>query len=241
MTASDKLLDRVRKLLALATSPNVHEAAAAAAAAQALITRHRLQALLDRAAAEEQAAAEVDDGRDRPLEDARKIRKWKAVLAAGLADANGCRAYTVSLGRRRQLLCVAGHRDDQDAVHALWDWLVKRLEWLSATHGTLPGGQSQDRDWHESFRIGAADAVVTRLRAVQEEERAALIEAQAQGPDDGRQTALARMDGALAARGEAVDRFAEEELHLKKGRGITVRLDGLEAGRKAGASMPLPE
>ena len=36
------LLARVQKLLALASSQNVHEAASAAAMAQALIERHRL-------------------------------------------------------------------------------------------------------------------------------------------------------------------------------------------------------
>ena len=39
------IVDRVRKLLALAGSSNVHEAAAAAARAQELITRHRLESL----------------------------------------------------------------------------------------------------------------------------------------------------------------------------------------------------
>ena len=45
--STDAVLERVRKLLALATSPNLHEAAAAAAAAQALIERHRLGSLLE--------------------------------------------------------------------------------------------------------------------------------------------------------------------------------------------------
>ena len=48
MTAPDPaLLDRVRKLLALAGSPNAHEAAAAAARAQALVARHQLEAWLE--------------------------------------------------------------------------------------------------------------------------------------------------------------------------------------------------
>lgn len=230
---TDKLLDRVRKLLALAESPNVHEAAAAAARAQEIITRHKLAGLLE---AQQEAEANLSDGRDEPLEVARKIRKWKLVLAAGLAEANGCMAYTVAAGRREQHLCVAGHPDDQVAVAALWEWLVKRLEWLSATEGA-----GQDRDWHESFRIGAADTIVDRLTEAQRAQTVAVAEetdAAATVPSEG---ALVRLDAALEARAEAVSRYADEQLGLKKGRGITVRLDALDAGRAAGRDVELPE
>ena len=84
MADRDKLLDRVRKLLALTESPNVHEAALAAARAQALIDAHRLQGLLD---AEEDAP--VVDGRSAPLESGRRLRKWKVVLASALAGQLG--------------------------------------------------------------------------------------------------------------------------------------------------------
>ena len=226
-----KLLDRVRKLLALTESPNVHEAAAAAARAQALITRHNLEELL---AAREQDEASLSSGREAPLEVARKLRKWKIVLAAGLARANGCQAYTSSVSRREQHLCVAGRTQDQAAVVALWEWLVKRLEWLSATHGT-----GASREWHESFRIGAAETIVERLQQVQEAERTALV------TGDGAETvptkgALVHLDAALEARTEAVRRYVEEDLRLKQGRSITVRVDAVEAGRAAGRLVPLP-
>ena len=40
----DKLLDRIKRLLRLAESSNVHEAASAAARAQELMSRHRIEA-----------------------------------------------------------------------------------------------------------------------------------------------------------------------------------------------------
>lgn len=234
VVATDKLLDRVRKLLALAESPNVHEAAAAASKAQEIITRHKLEGLLE---ARREAEEKLSDGRDEPLEIARKIRKWKLVLASGLAEANGCMAYTVSAGRREQHLCVAGHPDDQDAVAALWDWLVKRLEWLSATEGA-----GHDRDWHESFRIGAADTIVDRLKDVQRAQTIAVAEERDEtetvAPNAG---ALVQLDAALDARATAVAQYADEQLGLKKGRAITVRLDALDAGRVAGRDIDLPE
>lgn len=218
------LLDRVRKLLALATSPNVHEAALAAARAQALIERHRLEALL--AAEDERAADPIRDGREAPLERARKIRKWKSALAAGLAEVNGCVAYTATVGKESHLL-VAGRAADRAAILAIWEWLVRRIEWLSATEGA-----GEPREWHESFRIGAAEAICERLAAAVTEVADA-VAAEIDG------AALARIEPARAERAAAVDDYARAQLHLKAGRRLLVDADALEAGREAGARMPL--
>ncbi|MEZ4454431.1 MAG: DUF2786 domain-containing protein [Nannocystaceae bacterium] len=218
------LLDRVRKLLALATSPNVHEAANAAARAQALIEEHRLAALLEAEAAAEAAdeADPITDGVELPLERARKIRKWKIALASGLAEVNGCVAYTAARGPET-LLLLAGRAADREAVLAIWEWLVRRIEWLSAT-----AGAGQPREWHESFRIGAADAVCERLAAAVVDARASLETA-----------ALARIAPSEAERAAAVETFAAERLRLRPGRRLLVDPDALEQGRVAGARMPL--
>jgi len=219
-------LDRVRKLLALATSPNVHEAALAAATAQSLIERHRLESLLEACtSAEEEAAADpVSDGRGQPLDKARKIRKWKSALAAGLARNNGCIAYSAPTRDHKTELLLAGRSGDRSAVLALWEWLVPRIEWLSATHGA-----GQPRAWHEAFRIGAAETIVDRLAAARVDVHAAI------GTE-----ALARVEPTCAHRAAAVDRFAEERLRLRPGR--TLRVDGqaLERGRALGREVGLP-
>ena len=224
--SSSALLLRVRKLLALATSPNVHEAAAAAGAAQALIERHRLQAQLDADAdaAEDAARDPITDGREAPLEVAKRPRKWKLVLASSLAAANGCVAYTTELGRETHIL-LAGRASDREAAAALWEWLVTRIEWLSATHGA-----GRDRAWHDAFRIGAAEVIVGRLREGRDAERAAVGTA-----------AMERLEPAVAARAAAVTRFSEERLRLKPGRGMSLSAHGLASGRSAGGSVGLPD
>lgn len=217
--STEALLDRVRKLLALAESPNVHEAAQAAARAQALIARHRLQGLLD---AED--SLDITDGGEEPLEVSRRMRRWKTVLATGLADLNGCVAYTAARGRHTHLL-VAGRPADRAAVVAVWSWLIKRLEWLSATHGA-----GQSKKWHDAFRIGAAETVLARLSAVEAEARDAVGEA-----------AMVVIGPALASRRAAVDRYAQERLGLKPGRRVMVDVAAFEAGQRAGRDVPLAE
>lgn len=218
-----RALDRVRKLLALASSPNPHEAALAAARAQALIEAHRLQRWLEAEAQVERDPDPIVDARDQPLETGRKIRPWKAMLATVLAEANGCVAYTGNLDRQEALVLV-GRARDREVVVELWTWLVRRIEWLSATHGA-----GQPRKWHEAFRMGVVDAVAERLAGV------------AQAVKDELETAaLVVVEPAAAAHQEALRTFVDEHLRLGRGRSLRVDAEAWEDGRLASASLPLP-
>lgn len=206
------LLDRLQKLLALSGSPNPHEAALAAARAQELVSRHRLEGWL---------AAEADPdpitlGREVPLEVARRTRKWKSYLASVLASANGCVAWVERRGRE-EAICLVGRQRDREVVQALWDGLVKRVEWASAT-----AGAGRDRHWHEAFRVGLAEQIGERLR-----EGAAVAHEALEA------TALTVVDPARAAHEAALDRFVAEHLGRGKGRSLTVDARGLVAGRSA--------
>ncbi len=216
----DKILQRVQKLLALASPPNVHEAAQAAAQAQRLIEEHRLQGLLDAKKQEEP----VEDARDEPLATARRIRKWKQVLAGSLASLNGCVTYTHKVGREEQLILV-GTASDQAAVRALWDWLCHRVQWLSATHG-----DGHDKRWHDAFRIGAVQTIIERLQATQQELSAELS-----------RSALVVVNSGLARRQDRVAEYAQQTLNLKKVRGIRVDAQAFDRGREAGGDVKLPD
>lgn len=240
---TDKLLDRVRKLLALASSDNVHEAALAATRAQELIEAHRLEALLAAEAAARAVDAEAQDGlgsggglgdRADPLDESKRLRKWRVVLASRLAELNGCIAYTEQRGRLKRLLLV-GRPEDRLLVRELYTWLCQRLEWLSATHAPASSAGKADKRWHEAFRIGAADVIVDRLEEARRERRASLPEA---APA---RAALARLDASVAARAAQVSRYAEEHLDLRPGRRILVDADGYARGKAEGARFELPE
>ena len=222
MASPPPALARVRKLLALATSPNPHEAALAAARAQALIEAHRLQAWIEAERREEEDPDPIVDARDEPLEVARRLRKWKVVLASTLADANGCLAYTLERGRDRAIVLV-GRARDRAAVVELWGWLVRRIEWLSATHGA-----GRDRQWHDGFRIGVVDAIAERLRQGNADARAELDRA-----------ALVVVEPAAAAHREALDRVTEG-LRLGTGRAVRVDARAWQRGKAAGEDVELP-
>jgi hypothetical protein len=211
--------DRVEKLLALATSSNVHEAAAAAERAQRLIAEHRLEDWVRNTETDP-----IEDARDTPLDSAKRPRRWKSVLASTLAEANGCVAYTLKQGELSHIVLV-GRRADREAVAALWDWLVKRIEWLSASHG---GGKG--KKWHDAFRIGAVTTIAERLTAA-DQTAYANVEA----------AALVRVDASMQAHHDALDSFVSAKLGLRSGRRIQVRPDAYDAGRISARDLKLPD
>jgi hypothetical protein len=219
-----RALDRVRKLLALATSPDAHEAASAAAHAQALIDRHRLRAILDEERAAESGDDPIADARDQPLETARKLRPWKVLLALALAGRNGCVAYTLE-GEDGQSLVLVGRAADREAVSTLWSWLVRRIEWLSATHGA-----GRSRRWHDDFRVGVVDAIAQRMAGTNRDETTG------EAPLDAR--SLARVDQAISARAEALNRFVEKHLRLGEGRAIRVDPRAWKKGMTVATTEP---
>jgi hypothetical protein len=218
------LLERVEKLLRLATSNNVHEAAQAMARAQALIERHRLDDVL-RARADDP----VIDDRDHPLDASRRLRDWKIALAAVLADANAATSYLLDRGRGKEgskAIILVGRRSDLDAVRALYAWYVPRIEALTLLHARP--GPSVDRAWARGFRFGAVDALADALSKV--------------NADIAAEPGLVP-SGAAARRAERASEAKQhlEELRLKPAKSVKVHAKGYEKGRAAGEALPKPK
>ena len=127
---TERVIRRVRKLLALRDSPNVHEAAAAAEQAQALISKHRLERLLA-----EPDHNPLDRMQQRVLNSSRRLRRWTTVLAAELAAVNDCVSFVRKNPDRTKDLVVVGEPEDLLAFETLWAWLVPVMTWLSASDG----------------------------------------------------------------------------------------------------------
>jgi hypothetical protein len=220
------LLDRVDKLLRLATSSNVHEAAQAMARAQELIARHRLEDAIKTAA----EAPPVVDARDNPLDASRRLRDWKIALATVLARANGAACYVLERGSgktgMRELILV-GEPDDVAAVRALYRWYVPRMEALTLQHAPVGDGRPVDRDWARGFRFGAVDALARALY----EATAAVYAEPGLVP--------ARSVAPHTARAAAADR-AIAALGTTRAKGVRVHARAYQAGLDAGGALPRP-
>lgn len=225
----NEALDRVRKLLSLAKSDNVHEAAAALALAQKIIARHKI----DRAvfSAEPSAApAPSEKIEDMTLTDSTST--WRMRLASALAGQNACYLYYVP-GQRVQ---IVGRRSDFETVKYMFEWLAKEIDRLAAAEV-----QGRGKTWSNNFRLGAVETLQRRLSMEKmQTEREAQAEAFARDGEAG----LARINSALVLvkkdEGAAAS-WVKANLKMRRTSGPRSNYDpsARAAGRAAGGSISL--
>lgn len=223
---STSILDRIRKLLALAESSNVHEAAAATAKAQELMTRHRIELAELEVSAGEAAEEPVLEG-DLEVLPGRKL--WREMIAGGLVEANGCGVYFARRrGARPVTLRIVGTAQAAGLVRYMYAFLVAEVERLGQREAAAARarGERISLAWHNSFRLGAASELRRRL-----------IEANDQARVGASGGALMRLDAAA----ERVDQRMTS-LGLKKPRAAKSRHSAaFAAGRTAGAGISLDQ
>ncbi|MBO0822089.1 MAG: DUF2786 domain-containing protein [Nocardiopsaceae bacterium] len=232
--ADDRVLGRIRALLAKAESTEFpEEAEALSGRAQELMAKYSIDhALLAARAGEEEAPGGRRIGVDNPYESA------KVQLLTEVARANRCR--TVWL-RELGLVTVIGFRADLDAVELLFTSLLVQANTAMMRAGAKrdAAGRSRTRSFRQSFLISYAYRIGERLAGAADQ---AVREAAGQpggDPADGRPgTASPGTDlvPLLAAREEAIDDTVREMF----GDGLTVTraaratdAEGWNSGRAA--------
>lgn len=192
---SERVVDRVRKLLALSASSNPNEAALAAEKAVELAHRHNLD------------LARIQDGPADPyLErsvDVGGAVSWRWLLMSAVARANFCRALRRrERGRMLADMFLIGESHNLAVCEFLFGYLVREIERLAdrgwARARLVYGGYVEARSWKHDFRRGAVATIDERLR-----ERVARF---AQASADAQVLVLVK-DGALV---DAVHRFHPE-------------------------------
>jgi hypothetical protein len=197
---NDKIIDKIQKLLRLAESADVHEAAAAAAQAQRLMEQHRIdQAMLglDKDAVEGDDVAEYDD--DRALFHAPRLPTWRTRLAAAVARVNACQTFRSTSwhddeGRYVKCIGIVGTADNVATVRYLFKYLAGEIDRLCRREAAGRG-----RTWANSFRLGAVQEVRRKLNEAKARVRAEMWD-------------VARMDGttAIMRLGDAVTQLDEQ-------------------------------
>lgn len=226
----DRVLDKIRKLMAKAADPcNVHEAAAAAEAAQRLMLLHKIEEgdVAGFTPEEEDPITDID-----LLADSRQKSptSWQQILLGAVARSCSCRLIvSPSRQRHKGALRVFGRRSELDAVRYLYAMLVQQIHQLCERWADELPYDVERRD-RNAFRFGAACTIRQRLaEARQTQEREV---AQVRGT-----TALVPLRRAE----EAVSAYIEQHV----GRTVTTHhalpssWHGYAAGKQAGLQVSL--
>ena len=239
-----EIIDRISKLLSLATSANEYEASAAAAKAQEILTEHNLR-LEDIKSSHKSPDIPIEQ--TEILSSSRKVY-WRGFLANAIANANFCKMWWMG-GR----MVVAGRRHNVAITLSLYDYLTKTVERLAAEEvkaqkqawriylsqregtGIKTLAQPNWRRWKSSFITGCSGRLLERI----EEQRQRM---NSQGIPNTKVTGLAcRM--AHEREQEAIAQWRQEQGITLTGRKATskarVTKDGYTAGQRAGDSISL--
>lgn len=195
MAVNDQIIERIRKLLALAgNNPNEHEAAAAAAKAQALMQEHDLEMSAVEGLHMDARTAGVTKVDGVTLHKAGKPGGWKVDLFETVAKTSDCWVYVRrSHGKWYDATGqMVGRKQDLEMAEYVFGFLVRELERLQDEFGKTRWQEVKDlaREWgtttHEvetylknqgrhplkaknSWIIGASEAVQSNLWKAKQE------------------------------------------------------------------------
>lgn len=185
----EKILDKIKKLLALSNNnKDVNEAAAAAAKAQALIERYKIDMALD--AAEEDVEAHEDGYVVRePIFDEKivhrvihrfpgRVTTWKLLLAGHIGKVNGVKVwFTAGTGRdghyKQGYLSGAGTEESIAVTTEMLNWLIGEVERLYEEDRPKGLDRGAGKKWANGFKNGAVETIGKRLFQARKEAREA--------------------------------------------------------------------
>jgi len=153
------VIDKIKKLLALADSCNEHEAALAAAHAQRLLAAHNL-AMADITAAdrpEQVDSVETDVARSLP--------KWTRHLSAGVSSAFDCKAIHQPAAGKLTFIGVGADVQVAAYTFTYLDRTVRKLcrGYLKQHAGTAIAGRQRELMRH-SYYLGAVSTITRQLQ-----------------------------------------------------------------------------
>lgn len=162
---NNKLADiiaKVKKLLALSTSSNVHEAATAVSLANKLIDEYRLST--SDISDNEEVDCLIED--PEPIYETGRQIHWKVSLIMTLTAHYGCATYNLpdySSGRMVSRIKLVGRQSDIQIVRYMYSWLHLECQRLSELNGKGKG-----KVFIQSYCLGFVSGIAEQLKKSRE-------------------------------------------------------------------------
>ena len=165
----EKFLDRLRKVLALTTSPEEGEAQAAAEMLQRLLTEHNLS-MADLEAKGGKKHGVREQGHDL----GKAAFTWKLDLAEAIADHYFCHAV---VDRSAKSVVFIGRPDNVESLQMLYAWVIDQIKRIASDerkqHQQGNGQHVDPLRWQVNFGLGAVERLRERLVGLRQEREAA--------------------------------------------------------------------
>lgn len=155
----ERIIDKLRKVLALTNNPNEHEAQAAAETLQRLLTQHNL-AIGDLEKRGQSAPPVGEHGYDL----GKAAFKWKLILAQDIAE----HFYCVGLVFADKSVKFVGRPENVESLKMLYGWLIEQIKQISAVerrnHLIRTNEHVDPLRWQVNFGLGVVSKLGGRLR-----------------------------------------------------------------------------
>jgi len=227
--ASDKVLDRIRKLIALAGSSNEHEAALAMSHAQALLAEHNLT-LAD-------ITAKADDGFIIDKDIVTSSYPWRRQLANAVATLYFCRYFYQPVKVKKTMYdvhCFTGEKHNIAVAKMMFDYLHHTVDRL-AKEGARKVPPKQRSPYRVSFRSACTTRLIMRIAERIEEAKAGKIKTESG-------TTLPALASMYDQVGKKLEKFLDEKMGKmtqSKSKLALLHTEGLIDGDEAGANIGL--
>jgi Protein of unknown function (DUF2786) len=220
--APDRLLDRVRKLLAKAEDESVTppEAQALTAKAAELMAKYGIDRALLAA-----ARPETDAPSSRMVEIDNPWGRVKAHLLCGLGSALRCQCIMLT-SKEGLKIHVFGYASDIERTDVLYTSVLIQM-WHGLAGAQVPEWSRSTRAWRRSWLLGFAAAVITRVRTAEQAAQAA-----AERPGPGGQASRAAL--VLADRSLVIRRNVAAQYPVTRTARLTYSGTGYGAGYAKG-------
>jgi hypothetical protein len=194
----ENIIEKIKKLLQLAQSSNIHEAMAATKAADLLIAKFRI----DRASLQE-----LDQDKSSPVEDnnilyeTARIVSWKSHLAIILSEHYGCAVFNDTqwgaskAGHKVNRYRLVGHQSDLDLTRFMFGWITNEIERLCQANC-----KGQGRIVAQSYCEGAVTGINSQLKDSK-------VQAKKAAEESGQSNALIALDNRLAESKEVMHKL----------------------------------
>lgn len=147
MSSIQKLIEKIKKLLALSASSNENEAAIAAQKASLLLTQHNLTHL----------DIKTHEIKRNVLFTASSIPQWKKIILSSVAENNGCQIAAVRRIDGKKDVTITGTQLNITVCTQLIDFLYSSIERLCKNHN------GKGKLFLTQFRLGCSVVIAKKF------------------------------------------------------------------------------